>query len=174
MLVDAGLHGGVGDAGQRDVLVGEGQPEAGGWCAGRATRMATLAPAVKPTRRRRARHAIRPRAPRPAHEPPAAGALAHHLDHRRAVSATDPYVPSTSEGQSAAGSWMCWWQDQCLRAVARRSSVRVMVWRFRDARSSTPDTLLLNSQADSGRRSWFHSVTRQPPVAGSISYPQVE
>ncbi len=64
--------------------------------------------------------------------------------------------------------------NQLERASARRSRVPLMVRRFRSARSSTPEVCLLNSMTDSGRRSSFHSVTRQPDSVGSIRYPQVE
>jgi hypothetical protein len=63
---------------------------------------------------------------------------------------------------------------QRSRAAARRSSVRLMVCEFRERRSSTPDIRLLNSMADVVLKSSLHSVTRLPPIMGSMRYPQVE
>jgi hypothetical protein len=59
-------------------------------------------------------------------------------------------------------------------AAARRASVLSMVSRFRSVRSSIPETCLLNSRTDSGRRSSLHSVTRDPDSIGSMRYPHVE
>jgi hypothetical protein len=58
--------------------------------------------------------------------------------------------------------------NQSSRATARRSRVPLMVRWLRSVRSSTPDVCLLNSMTDSGRRSSFHSVTRDPDSIGSM------
>ncbi len=64
--------------------------------------------------------------------------------------------------------------DQRSRAAARRSSVRLIVWRLRPARSVTPESRVLNSRTDSGLRSSLHSVTAHPSSVGSMRYPHVE